>query len=146
MFILYFVIAAIITTVCVHNGIDAQVFHPIKEHFVQRAVIAHVELCGILFGMRRAGVTADAGARAAADLRNADFQHLLARALRFAGRDNHARIRDGDADHGDDLAEYFVRNGIRDIFIILVPPFGFIIYYDVTLKSIGKLKIITDVW
>ena len=25
-------------------------------------------------------------------------------------------------------------------------PFGFIIYYDVTLKSIGKLKIITDVW
>ena len=31
MFILYFVIAAIITTVCVHNGIDAQVFHPIKE-------------------------------------------------------------------------------------------------------------------
>ena len=35
---------------------------------------------------------------------------------------------------------------IADIFIILVPPFGFIIYYDVTLKSIGKLKIITDVW
>ena len=31
MFILYFVIAAIITTICVHNGIDAQVFHPIKE-------------------------------------------------------------------------------------------------------------------
>lgn len=31
MFILYFVIAAIITTVCVHNGIDAQVFHPINE-------------------------------------------------------------------------------------------------------------------
>ena len=31
MFILYFVIAAIITTVCVHNGINAQVFHPIKE-------------------------------------------------------------------------------------------------------------------
>ena len=31
MFILYFVIAAIITTVCVHNGINARVFHPIKE-------------------------------------------------------------------------------------------------------------------
>ena len=31
MFILYFVIAAIITTIGVHNGIDAQVFHPIKE-------------------------------------------------------------------------------------------------------------------
>ena len=90
-------------------------FQQPAHHFVQRAVIAHVELCGILFSMRRAGVTADAGARAAADLRNADFQHLLARALRFAGRDNHARIRDGDADHGDDLAEYFVRNGIREV-------------------------------
>ena len=24
-------------------------------------------------------------------------------------------IWDGDADHGDDLAEYFVRNGIREV-------------------------------
>ena len=31
MFILYFVIAAIITTVCVHMGVDAGVFQPIKE-------------------------------------------------------------------------------------------------------------------
>ena len=31
MFILYFVIAAIITTVCVHVGVDAGVFQPIKE-------------------------------------------------------------------------------------------------------------------
>lgn len=31
MFILYFVIAAIITTVCVHIGINAEVFQPIKE-------------------------------------------------------------------------------------------------------------------
>lgn len=31
MFILYFVIAAIITTICVHIGIDAEVFQPIKE-------------------------------------------------------------------------------------------------------------------
>lgn len=31
MFILYFVIAAIITTVCVHMGINAEVFWPIKE-------------------------------------------------------------------------------------------------------------------
>ena len=31
MFILYFVIAAIITTVCVHIGVDAGVFQPIKE-------------------------------------------------------------------------------------------------------------------
>ncbi len=31
MFILYFVIAAIITTVCIHMGINAEVFHPVKE-------------------------------------------------------------------------------------------------------------------
>lgn len=31
MFILYFVIAAIITTVCVHMGVDTKVFLPIKE-------------------------------------------------------------------------------------------------------------------
>ena len=31
MFILYFVIAAIITTVCIHMGINSEVFHPIKE-------------------------------------------------------------------------------------------------------------------
>lgn len=31
MFILYFVIAAIITTVCVHMGVDAAVFQPLKE-------------------------------------------------------------------------------------------------------------------
>lgn len=31
MFILYFVIAAIVTTVCVHMGVDAGVFQPIKE-------------------------------------------------------------------------------------------------------------------
>lgn len=31
MFILYFVIAAIITTVCIHMGIDTKVFLPIKE-------------------------------------------------------------------------------------------------------------------
>ncbi len=31
MFILYFVLAAIITTICVHIGIDAEVFQPIKE-------------------------------------------------------------------------------------------------------------------
>ena len=31
MFILYFVIAAVITTVCVHMGVDAAVFHPLKE-------------------------------------------------------------------------------------------------------------------
>ena len=31
MFMLYFVIAAIITTVCVHMGVDAGVFQPIKE-------------------------------------------------------------------------------------------------------------------
>lgn len=31
MFILYFVIAAIIATVCVHMGVDAGVFQPIKE-------------------------------------------------------------------------------------------------------------------
>ena len=31
MFIFYFVIAAIITTACVHRGVDAEVFQPIKE-------------------------------------------------------------------------------------------------------------------
>ena len=31
MFILYFVIAAIITTICINLGIDANVFHPVKE-------------------------------------------------------------------------------------------------------------------
>ena len=31
MFILYFVIAAIITTVCVHMGVDASMFSPVKE-------------------------------------------------------------------------------------------------------------------
>ncbi len=31
MFIFYFVIAAIITTVCVHRGVDAEVFQPVKE-------------------------------------------------------------------------------------------------------------------
>ena len=31
MFILYFVIAAIITTLCIHMGVSAEVFHPIKE-------------------------------------------------------------------------------------------------------------------
>ena len=31
MFILYFVIAAIVTTVCVHMGIGVEVFHPVKE-------------------------------------------------------------------------------------------------------------------
>ena len=31
MFILYFVIGAIITTICVHNGIDALVSHRLKE-------------------------------------------------------------------------------------------------------------------
>lgn len=31
MFILYFVIAAVITTVCVHMGMDAAVFQPVKE-------------------------------------------------------------------------------------------------------------------
>ena len=31
MFILYFVIAAIITTICVHMGVDASMFSPVKE-------------------------------------------------------------------------------------------------------------------
>ena len=31
MFILYFVIAAVITTVCVHMGVDSSVFSPLKE-------------------------------------------------------------------------------------------------------------------
>ena len=31
MFILYFVIAAIVTTVCVHMGVDASLFSPLKE-------------------------------------------------------------------------------------------------------------------
>lgn len=31
MFILYFVIAAVITTVCVHMGVDANIFQPVKE-------------------------------------------------------------------------------------------------------------------
>lgn len=31
MFVLYFVIAAVITTVCVHIGIDAAIFEPVKE-------------------------------------------------------------------------------------------------------------------
>ncbi len=31
MFILYFVIAAVITTICLHMGVDAAVFRPVKE-------------------------------------------------------------------------------------------------------------------
>ncbi len=31
MFILYFIIAAVITTVCVHMGVDVHVFRPVKE-------------------------------------------------------------------------------------------------------------------
>lgn len=31
MFILYFVLAAVITTICVHIGVDAAVFEPVKE-------------------------------------------------------------------------------------------------------------------
>ncbi len=31
MFILYFVLAAVITTVCVHMGVDAKLFQPVKE-------------------------------------------------------------------------------------------------------------------
>ena len=31
MFILYFVIAAIVTTICVHMGVDASLFSPVKE-------------------------------------------------------------------------------------------------------------------
>ena len=31
MFILYFIIAAVITTVCVHMGVDVRVFQPVKE-------------------------------------------------------------------------------------------------------------------
>lgn len=31
MFILYFVIAAIVTTLCIHMGVSAEVFQPIKE-------------------------------------------------------------------------------------------------------------------
>lgn len=31
MFIFYFIVAAIITTVCVHMGVDAEVFQPMKE-------------------------------------------------------------------------------------------------------------------
>ena len=31
MFILYFVIAAIITTICIHMGVSADIFAPLKE-------------------------------------------------------------------------------------------------------------------
>ena len=46
-------------------------------------------------------------------MRDAQLQHLGTGGSRFAGGNDHARVRNGDADDGHNLAEDVVRNGIR---------------------------------
>ena len=45
MFILYFVIAAIITTLCIHMGVSAEVFQPIKELSKFMIIMAMAAIC-----------------------------------------------------------------------------------------------------
>ena len=85
------------------------------HHFIQRAPVAHIELGGIfLFGFRH-GIASHAGARTAAYLRNAQFEHPTAYGFRLTGGNNHSRIRHRNAGNRHNTAEHLIRDGIGKI-------------------------------
>ena len=86
-------------------------FHQPAHHLVERALIGHVKLLGIVRTLLLR-VAADRGARRAADLRHAEIQHLAAHGFALARGNDDARVGHGDAHAGDDLGKELVGEAV----------------------------------
>lgn len=87
------------------------------QHLVRGAFIGDLELRGVrLFRLADLLViTADAGARACAYLGDTEVKRPAPRLRCFACREDHPRVRGGDADDGDDAQELFVGGEIGEL-------------------------------
>ena len=86
--------------------------HEPLHDFIQRAVVADIELGGVFFFWFWLYIAANAGAGSAADLADADVQRTRADFLVLAGGDDHAGVWHSDADAGDDLDEGIVVDAV----------------------------------
>ena len=82
-----------------------------RDHVVERALVAHVELLGVV-RTRLLGVAAHARAAPTRDLADAVAQRALPHRLALARGDDHARVGHGNADERDDLLEHLVGNAV----------------------------------
>ena len=91
---------------------DVVHLHEPADYFIQGTVVYDVELFGFLaFGFWLA-VAAYACAGAAADLGDPEMQDTLTYFLAFSCGNDHAGIRNGDSDAGNDLGEGIIVNSI----------------------------------
>ena len=77
--------------------------HQPPYDFIQSTVIAYIELFRTFILRFRLVVAAHAGTGAAADLRDAQMERSFTAAFVLACGDDHAGVRNGDADACDDL-------------------------------------------
>ena len=94
---------------------DVSQFEQPVNNLVERAAVFDVELGGVVFFGFFLDVAADGGSGTAADLGDADFQNLLADGCRFSGRNNHAGVRNGDAEYRNDFHKNVVWNGVGKV-------------------------------
>ena len=85
--------------------------HQPAHHLVQRPLVGHVELLGVV-GAVLLGVAAHGRAARAADLADAHLQEARAHLLALPGGNDHARVGHGQADAGRDFGEGLVVDAV----------------------------------
>ena len=96
------------------EGGNISQLHQPFYHFIQGAVVADIELLGVV-GALLLGVAAHAGAAAAGHLGNAQMQRPLPDGLVFPGGHNHAGVGHGHPDAGADFQEGVVVNAVVEL-------------------------------
>ncbi len=81
-------------------------------NFIEGAPVDNVELLRLFVLRLRLAVAAHAGLRASADLGDAKVQHPLPCLLALSCRDDHAGVRNGDSDTGNDFRKGVVVNPV----------------------------------
>ena len=95
---------------CAEAGYVVVVHQP-TDNLIERALIRHVELLGIVRALRLV-VATDAGTGPTRNLAYAILQSMFAHQFALTRRNNHAGIGHGDANKGNDLLEHLVGNAV----------------------------------
>ena len=91
---------------------DVVHLHEPAYDLIQSTGVDNVELLRTLVFRFGFAVAAHAGAGAAADLRDAKMEDALPHLLAFPGRNDHAGVRYGDPDTGNDLGKGIIVNAV----------------------------------
>ena len=108
---------------CGTEAWDIVHLHKPPYDLVQCTVVNDVKLFGFLIIRLWFTVTADTGLGTAADLGDTKVEDTFPRLLALAGGDNHAGVRNGDPDTGNDLRKSIVVDSVckgRSIDIVCI--------------------------